>query len=220
MGSTTCSDPDFAVLQAWETGKRQFLYTSPGIVHPNSTGHNSNDEPLTLFSAISNHVPALFTLCCCSACKFGLQGCFPISACSTCLSACSICFSIQNTKRGWLAAVTDRQHRCVYCTCHHAEKEAADQTCYHQITLLYWHWANQSQQWPYWSICFEVTGMTQARERPMWKAGLEPSSAVLEVNVQLLGHRHGAHELMTPMPILAQFWFSMIKSNHNGPQMR
>ena len=128
MGSTTCSDPGFAVLQPsfrlgeqkrptfhpqqsgkirvqpdkhwhcfegilgetaerrrasmglserceailswnWGTGKRQILYTFRGIVHPNSTGQDSNGEPLALFSAVSSDVPALVTLCCCSACE-------------------------------------------------------------------------------------------------------------------------------------------------------
>ena len=72
-GLATCSDPGFAVFQlSFMLGKQekgQFLYTSQGIVHPNGTGQNSNDVPLALFSAISNDVPALLTLCCCSACE-------------------------------------------------------------------------------------------------------------------------------------------------------
>ena len=47
------------------SGKRQFLCTSWGIIHLNGSGHNSNEEPLILFSAISNNVPGLFTLFCC-----------------------------------------------------------------------------------------------------------------------------------------------------------
>ena len=96
-----CSPPTH--VWAWETIKRQSIYASRGMVHPSGTGQNSNDE-LLAFSAISNDVSALFTLCCCSACEFSMQGHFPVPACSACFSACSTCFSIQNTERRWLTS--------------------------------------------------------------------------------------------------------------------
>ena len=44
-----CSFSDFrAWFEKWGE-KRQFLYTSLGIIHPNSAGQNSNDEPLAFF---------------------------------------------------------------------------------------------------------------------------------------------------------------------------
>ena len=106
MGSTTCSDPGFysppTFVKAWETGKRQFLYVSRSIVHPNGTSQTANHEPLALFLPISNDVQAL--LRCASTVYvmvlFGLRGRLPILVFSTCFSAFSTCFSIQSAERG------------------------------------------------------------------------------------------------------------------------
>ena len=46
-------------------GRKVFLCTSSGIVHPNSTGQNSNDEPLTFSLPSETLFPALLTLCYC-----------------------------------------------------------------------------------------------------------------------------------------------------------
>ena len=82
VGSTTCSNPGFAILQPSFSlvtqGKRQFLlYFSE---HRSSEWHWTKQQwraPRFFFPAVSNDMPALFTLCCCSAwCRF------PVSACS------------------------------------------------------------------------------------------------------------------------------------------
>ena len=95
MGSTTCSDPGFEVLQPLlRLGKQEKgipLYFS---------GYRSSeqyDEPLAFFLPSLVVYPALFTL------LLGLLGRFPVPSCSTCFSI--LC--------GWLTTVIDRQRGCV-----------------------------------------------------------------------------------------------------------
>ena len=73
MGSTTCSDLGFVVLQPscriGKLEKRQFLYASRGIVHPKGTDQNSNDKSLDFFLTsvtLCQHWPRCV---CCSACE-------------------------------------------------------------------------------------------------------------------------------------------------------
>ena len=47
LWSRLCSPPTF--VWAWETGKRRFLYTSWGIVHPNGTGQTTAMTSPSLF---------------------------------------------------------------------------------------------------------------------------------------------------------------------------
>ena len=71
LSNPTCA---FCLLCAWEAGKRQLLHTSCGIVHPNNTGQNCNNEPLAFLLppvTVCQHC----SLCvCCLACELGLPG--------------------------------------------------------------------------------------------------------------------------------------------------
>ena len=94
MGSTTCSDQ---ALQSsnlhWGLGSRKrqsFILLRASFIQT-APAKTAMTSPTIFFSAINNNVPALFTLCCCSACN----DCLPVPACSMCFSACFMCFSIQ-----------------------------------------------------------------------------------------------------------------------------
>ena len=88
-------------------GKRYFLYTSRGIVHPNRTDQNTSDEPFAFFLQSVTACPELFTSCCCSACKAAFQ--------SLCVPRAFL-FKARNAV-GWLICLTGMRGRVCYWLC-------------------------------------------------------------------------------------------------------
>ena len=90
----------------------------------------------------------------CSTCFSVCFMCFSVcsmcfSVCSMCFSVCSMCFSTQSAECAWLATVVDTQHEYICCTCPpHRDGSCRSNFQSHPVTVD-WHWANQSQHWPY-----------------------------------------------------------------------
>ena len=102
MGSTTYSDPGFAVAQpsirlgTWK--KKVLVLLSLGIVRPNGTGQNSNDEPFAFFLSYQSWCTEHYSL----RVVAWLPRSFPVPVPSTYFSL------FQSAEIGRLATVIDR----------------------------------------------------------------------------------------------------------------